>query len=110
MNLISVAQTQALASQIPAIAAAKADKSAPVNIAKIEQAAQDFEAVFLTEMFKPMFEGLDPDPTFGGGKGEEIFRGLMLQEYGKMVAKNDGIGIAKQVKAEMIRMQEASQK
>lgn len=76
------------------------------DMAKIDAAAQEFEAMFVTEMLKPMFEELEPDPFFGGGKGEEIFQGMMLQEYGKIVAERGGIGIAGHVKAEMIRLQE----
>lgn len=76
------------------------------NMSRINEAAQDFEAMFLTEMLKPMFEGIEVDPVFGGGKGEEVFRGFMLQEYGKMVAASGGIGLAEHVKAEMIRLQE----
>ncbi len=76
------------------------------NMQAIEEAAKDFEAMFITEMMKPMFEGIKPDPMFGGGKGEEIFQGMMLTEYGKMVAETGQLGIADQVKAEMIKMQE----
>ncbi len=75
---------------------------------KIDQAARDFEAVFVGEMLKPMFEGLDPDPLFGGGKGEEIFQGLMIQEYGKSIAAGGGFGLAQAIKAEMVRLQEAA--
>ncbi len=73
----------------------------------VEQAAKDFEALFVTEMMKPMFEGIKTDGAFGGGKTEEVFRGLMLQEYGKMVAETGQLGIAQAVKTEMIKMQEA---
>ena len=76
------------------------------NDAKLTQAAQDFEAMFITEMMKPMFEDIKPDAMFGGGKGEEIFQGFMLEEYGKMMAQTGQIGIADAVKAEMMRMQE----
>ncbi len=74
--------------------------------AKIDAAAKDFEAMFVTEMMKPMFAQLKPDPRFGGGKGEEIFQGMMLQEYGKMMAETGQLGIADSIKHEMIRMQE----
>lgn len=74
--------------------------------AKIDAAAKDFEAMFVTEMMKPMFEQIKPDPRFGGGKGEEIFRGMMLQEYGKMMAETGQLGIADVVKQEMLKMQE----
>lgn len=76
------------------------------NKADIEKAAQEFEAVFITEMLKPMFEGIKTDGPFGGGKGEEIFRGLLLQEYGQQIARNNGLGIAEHVQAELLRIQE----
>lgn len=72
----------------------------------VDAAAEDFEAVFLAEMLKPMFEGLEPDPVFGGGKGEEIFQSMMIQEYGKVLAQSGGVGIADRVKEELIKMQE----
>lgn len=80
-----------------------------MDIKAIEEAAQEFEAMFLTEMLKPMFEGIEPDPMFGGGKGEEMFQGMMLEEYGKVMAARGGIGLADYVKAEMIRIQESAQ-
>ena len=79
------------------------------DIEKIEKAAEEFEAVFVTEMLKPMFEGIETNDMFGGGKGEEIFRGFMLQEYGKKLAGMGTLGIADNIKAEMIRMQEEAQ-
>lgn len=75
------------------------------DIAKIEEAAREFEAVFIAEMMKPMFEGIEVEAPFGGGKGEEVFRGMLLQEYGKITAQSGGLGFADQVKAAMIQMQ-----
>lgn len=72
---------------------------------RIDEAAQDFEAVFISEMLKPMFNMVEVDETFGGGKGEEVFRDLMVQEYGKSIAKQGGIGLSAQIKAELIKMQ-----
>lgn len=77
------------------------------DLSRLEAAAREFEAVFITEMLKPMFSGLEVDPMFGGGKGEEIFRGMMLTEYGKMLSQTGGIGIAEKVQEELIRIQEA---
>jgi flagellar protein FlgJ len=87
--------------------ATKAAGKKKLNDAQLTQAAQDFEAMFMTEMMKPMFEDIKPDEMFGGGKGEEIFQGFMLEEYGKIMAQTGQIGIADQVKAEMMRMQES---
>lgn len=77
------------------------------NLEKIDELSREFEAVFMTEMMKPMFEGISTDGLFGGGKGEEIFRGILLQEYGKDFAtRGNGIGLASHVKAELLRVQE----
>ncbi len=72
---------------------------------RIDQAALDFESVFLTEMLKPMFHMVEVNETFGGGKGEEVFGDFLVNEYGKMIAKQGGIGLASQIKAELIKMQ-----
>jgi flagellar protein FlgJ len=77
---------------------------------RIEDAAQDFEAVFISEMIKPMFNMVEVNETFGGGKGEEVFRDLMVQEYGKMIAKQGGIGLSAHIKAELIAMQSGQSK
>ncbi|MEZ5815107.1 MAG: rod-binding protein [Alphaproteobacteria bacterium] len=90
-------------------ASVKALKDAAKNrdTQKVEDTARDFEAVFIAEMMQPMFEGIEVEAPFGGGKGEEIFRSMMLQEYGKIISQTGGIGIAGGVKEQMIQMQEA---
>lgn len=77
--------------------------------ADIDKSAKDFEAMFVTQMLQPMFEGISPDPTFGGGNGEEIMRTFLLQEYGKIAAQSGQLGIATAVKNEMIKAQAAAQ-
>lgn len=80
------------------------------NMAAIEHAAQEFEAVFVSEMLKPMFEGIKTDPMFGGGQAEKTYKSMMMQEYGKSIAAAGGIGIADHVKAELIRIQQLQAK
>ncbi len=79
------------------------------ELQKVEGAAQDFEAMFVAEMIKPMFEGISTEAPFGGGKGEEVFRSMLLQEYGKLISQTGSIGLTSQVKEEMIRMQEQAE-
>lgn len=78
------------------------------DLRKIDEAAQDFEAQVMASMLQPMFEGIEVDPVFGGGKGEEMFRGFMLQEYGKIMARTGRIGIADMVRHQMLQIQEES--
>lgn len=78
------------------------------NEENLNSVAREFEAVFLSEMIKPMFEGIETsDSMFGGGKGEEIFQGMMITEYGKAMAEKDITGIQTQVKNKLIEMQAA---
>ena len=61
---------------------------------RIREVAEDFEAVFLTEMMGHMFKGIKPNERFGGGNGENVFNSLLIQEYGKSIAQSGGIGLA----------------
>lgn len=81
------------------------EKLTEKQLKKIDETAKDFEAVFISEMMKPMFEGLKTDTMFGGGQAEEMFRSIMIQEYGKSMAQTGSIGIADQVKASLINAQ-----
>ena len=72
----------------------------------IDKAAEEFEAVFLSQMLESMFKGVRTDGPFGGGHAEEMMRSFMLQEYGKTMAANGGVGIADAVKRELLHAQE----
>jgi flagellar protein FlgJ len=74
--------------------------------AQAEKAAEDFESMFLSQMLAPMWQGIETDGMFGGGSAEETFRGMLMNEYGKVVSKAGGLGIASAVKTELLRMQE----
>ena len=58
-------------------------------------AAQDFEAFFLSKMAETMFEGISTDGMFGGGHAEKVYRSLLVNEYGKAMAKNGSVGVAR---------------
>lgn len=76
------------------------------DLEKMRETAQDFEAVFLSQMLKPMFQNLTAEAPFGGGAAEEMWQSLMVDEYGKSIAKSGGIGIADAVMSEMLKLQE----
>jgi Rod binding domain-containing protein len=102
----SAIAAQLQASQFPATPSAPATPAARANLAEVERAAREFEGMFLAEMLKPMFEGLSSDGPFGGGQAEETYRGLLVDEYGKAIAKSGGVGLADQIAREMLKMQE----
>ena len=55
-----------------------------------------------------MFAGIKTDALFGGGPAEDIYRSLLVEEYGKAISRAGGIGIADQVQREILALQEAS--
>jgi Rod binding domain-containing protein len=74
---------------------------------KAKETAQEFEAVFLSQVLKNMYQDVEPDELFGGGSSEEMFRSMMLDEYGKLLSKgNSGISIADNVQREILKLQE----
>ncbi len=80
--------------------------TAPENV---RQAAQEFESVFMNTMLSQMFAGLETDGPFGGGQGEEMFRSLLIEEYGSNIAAAGGIGIADDIARELPSLQEVTQ-
>lgn len=76
--------------------------------AATRKAAEEFEALFLSQMLESMFKDVPTGGlTGGGGAGEEIWRSMILQEYGKTLAASGGVGIADMVTRELMRLQEA---
>ncbi len=73
---------------------------------RMRETAQQFEATFLAQMMKPMFEGLQTDGPFGGGDGEATWRSFLVEEMAQQTVKAGGIGLADHVLNEMIKLQE----
>lgn len=78
-----------------------------LSAGKIDEAAQEFEAQFISQMLENMFSTIETNPELGGGEGEDMYRSLMVDEYGKLLARAGGIGVADHVKRELLRIQEA---
>jgi Rod binding domain-containing protein len=79
----------------------------PEQIAKTQKTAQDFEAMALGEMLKPMFDTVDTSKgMFGGGIGEATWKPMMVEEMAKSMAQSGGVGIASEVMKEMLNLQE----
>ena len=76
------------------------------NLAKAEKSAEDFEAFFLTKMMETMFDGVSTDGMFGGGHAEKIYRSMLLDEYGKEMAKVGTVGVKQSVMRSILEMQE----
>ncbi len=77
-----------------------------LNESQIRQTAKSFETMVLGQLLSHMFTDLDPNNPMGGGKGEEIFQSLMVDEYAKGISQNGGVGIADMVEKQLLQYQE----
>ena len=71
----------------------------------MRRAAADFEAVFLGQMLAGLTAGLAADGPLGGG--DDPFAAMLRDEYGKLISRRGGIGIADAVLRQLQRAQEA---
>lgn len=104
-NLLSLQMSQAVdsarAGQAPQLGAGRTE-------AEAQTAAEDFEAFLLSQMVTAMFAGTGENNPFGGGPGEQAFRGLLNEEYAKAMAQSGGLGLSDRLTAEILQYQEAS--
>jgi len=92
-----------------AAAALKSPKSANTSAktsAKAMAAAQDFEAVFLNNMFQQMFTDTGGEGPMGGGGATGVWRSFLTDEYARSFARAGGVGIAPQVYNSLLAQQE----
>ena len=95
----------AIASQAVAQGRATAPPPSADNTA-IKASAEKFVGMFMSQMFTEMFEGVGTNSVFGGGTGEEMFKSVLVDEYGKAAAKQGGMGLTDQIMRALIAQQE----
>jgi Rod binding domain-containing protein len=69
------------------------------------QTAIKFEASFLTSVLQTMFESVKTSEPFGGGAGEDMWKGFLAEQMAKQMAKRGGVGLSRAVEREMLKLQ-----
>lgn len=83
-------------------------KNVPAN-KKAWETAQGLEANFFQTMVGTMFDGIKGEGAMGtAATGQDSWRGMLIEEYGKTISAKGGIGLAPQIYREMLRHQESS--
>lgn len=80
----------------------------PATYTKLQETAQSFEAQFIGQMFQMVTDSMEVDPVFGGGAGEKMFRGMMVDTWAESASKQGGLGISNSVMRELIQQQEGT--
>lgn len=83
---------------------------APAALSRARQQAEDLEGVFLQTLVKEMFATTrqSGETGFGGGFAEETWRGLQAEEMAGAMARAGGIGLADQIVADLLFVQQAA--
>lgn len=63
----------------------------------LEQAARDFEELFINLLMKTMRQSLPKSEFVESSFQKEMFEGMLDEAYAKEIAKGPGLGIAKMV-------------
>ncbi len=86
-----------------------ATKSQAQNALKIKgkakAASENFEAMFIGNMFQNMFTGVNGDGPFGGSGAEKVWRSFAIDQFAKNFAKAGGIGLAPKVYHQLLELQ-----
>ncbi len=98
---LSAQASQALAQPVPAMKSANL-----ANPTAIKASAEKFVGMFMSQMFTEMFAGVGTNKVFGGGSGEDMFKSVLIDEYGKAAAKQGGMGLTDQIMRALIAQQE----
>lgn len=85
---------------------AKIDTERTYTDVAARKAAEQFESLFISQMFQHMSSGLKTDGPFGGGHAESMYNSMLYEKYGDQMSKNGGIGIADQVYSQLMQQQE----
>lgn len=102
-TMFQLAQTKASAAKL-----AGDVSQASFNNHSAREAAEEFEAVFVTTIVENMFSSVSTDGPFGGGHSEQVYRSMMNEEYANAIVKAGGIGLADNIYREILKLQEQS--
>ena len=81
----------------------------PEAAARARETAKEFETMMLEEMLGRVFESVGDVGFFGeAGPGAGMYRSMLVKEYAGMIAERGGVGLADQVYAEILKLQEAA--
>ena len=65
---------------------------------ELYKACQDFEALFIKQMLDAMRKTVNKsDDLLGGGMGQDIFEGMLYDEYAKKMGQTAQFGLAEMI-------------
>ena len=70
---------------------------------RLREVSEEFESLLINQMVDAMRKTLSKDRLYGGGLSEDIFQGMLDDEYSKIMAQNENFGLAEKVYEQLSR-------
>lgn len=68
-----------------------------VKEAQLREVSEDFESLLIDQMLSAMRKTLSKEKLYGGGLAEDIFQGMLDEEYSKLMARSESFGLAEKI-------------
>lgn len=81
------------------------EKATPHERTEIKRLANEFESLFLNLVLKSMRDTIPKSELMNGGNAEDIYKGMLDDEYAKMMAEQRSTGIADNIEEFLLRAQ-----
>jgi Rod binding domain-containing protein len=72
-------------------------KVEPKHASALREASEDFESLLIDQMLSAMRKTLSKERLYGGGLAEDIFQGMLDEEYSKLMARSESFGLAEKI-------------
>jgi len=72
---------------------------------KLKEAAQQFEAIFIQQMYKEMRKTIPDDGLIPRGNADDVYTQLQDMEAAKITAQNGGIGLTEMMMQQLMKQQ-----
>jgi Rod binding domain-containing protein len=84
-----------LKSQFTPIQSTQSSSAQDKETERLRKACADFEAIFISQMFKVMHESSEESSIFGDGLGADLYQGLFDEKVSEKLAESGSLGIGK---------------
>ncbi len=74
----------------------------PMTADKAKKVAKEFESLFISQMLEHMFGESSGEEAFGGAESDDIYKSMMVEQYGKAISKSGGMGIAAHIERSLM--------
>jgi flagellar protein FlgJ len=72
---------------------------------RLRETAQEFEAVFLAQVLQTLTTGIGGPGALGDGDND-AWSAMLQEEYGRLISRSGGVGVADALLREMLKIQE----